>query len=1265
MNRSRVVLHGLRAAGSVTAVAFLVAAALPLPIASAAGPRAGVGAATSPGSEPSIAYDQAMEHANDKIVFEPGGRVSVGFSPRSDDRWSVDGRAPAALPAGRATGRQMDVSPEGSVWTDISTSGAPSGAGGRPAPRPIVVPGIRAPEMELAGADAPVDSPGNDSGGVPGWDTAVSAGWTTPLTGTPSQPEAASGLRRQVFGFLPYWELSGASRKLNYDVLSTIAYFSVGADAKGNLRKRDPDGTSSTGWGGWNSSSMTSVINAAHAHGTRVVLTISVFAWSSSQASVQRALLGSPAARRNLARQAAAAVRDRGADGVNLDFEPLASGYADEFVSLLRTFRSELNRVRSGYQLTYDTTGYIGNYPLEASVAAGAADAIFIMGYDYRTAGSGTAGSIDPLSGPGYDLADTVRSYTARVSPSKVILGIPWYGRAWSTVSGSARAATRSGLKYGYSTAVNYENVTSLVAKYGRKWDPVEQSPYVAYRRQNCTRTYGCVTSWRQVYYDDGQSTKLRLALVNDYRLRGAGLWALGYDGGHAELYRAIAESFLVDKAAPQAGIRLLDSRQTDEGFVVSWTARDVSRIASYDVQVSTDGGSWMRWLAGTKATSDVYPGVDGHGYAFRVRARDSKGNNGAWVVTSGWKASPSLRSGGFGRVTKDGLSYRAGPHTSSARLGSIAAGTIVALTRGPVSADGYTWFEVTQPVKDWSPVSFVERGVWIATSKGSTSYVRAYRAPNSTTVDAGIVGFDFGTGGSAVGTSTQGVNARTFSPGKDGSRDGLRLRWRNSVAMRSMSLRVYRTNGTLVGTVKVNALAAGSRAWTWNGMVNGVRVRDGRYMLQLQGKAAGRTYSAPSARPVTTVQVAAYGITVDTAAPMITAASASGKLLSPNGDGTLDSVKLSMTSRGATSWTLSIVAAGGAPVRAASGKGGAFSFTWKGTDGNGKRVPDGRYTATLSAWDVAGNHAARSFPITVDTKGPVVNRTASRAAFSPDGDGTADTAALSWTASEQSTGTSRLYRGSTLVRSWSVSRVTSWSTTWNGRTASGAAVPEGTYTFRVSVKDPAGNRGSASGSVVVDRTASRLRWSRAFYPQDGDALLPTAALTWTLTRKATTTLRLYDAKGLLVRTVWSGKSQGAGTRRWTWDGRLADGTRAPQGSYTARLVVRSSLSTQTLARAVWAAAFAVSPSATTVRPGQRLTVRFTSVEPLSSRPVVTFTQPGRTGAKVSATKLADGSYRASFTVATGKPGAGSVRISAKDAGGRTNSTTVAIAIAR
>jgi flagellar hook assembly protein FlgD len=325
--------------------------------------------------------------------------------------------------------------------------------------------------------------------------------------------------------------------------------------------------------------------------------------------------------------------------------------------------------------------------------------------------------------------------------------------------------------------------------------------------------------------------------------------------------------------------------------------------------------------------------------------------------------------------------------------------------------------------------------------------------------------------------------------------------------------------------------------------------------------------------------------------------------------------------------------------------------------------VADGRYTVSLATWDVAGNRAVRSFPVVVDTTAPSLAPHAIGPIFSPNGDGTADTTSLVWTASEPSTGTARLYHGTTLVRSWTMTNRSSWSTFWNGRTAGGTAVADGTYTFRLALKDAAGNARTATAGVVVDRSSGFLRWSRWFFPQDGDALRPTSALTWRLTRVATTTLRIYDTGGALVRQVWANRSEPAGARGWTWNGLRADGTAVPQGHYTARLTVTSSLGTQTLDRGVWATGFVVTPSASFVKPGQTLIVNVSTVEPLSTRPTVTFTQPGRAGLTVTATTLANGTYRASFTVAAGTAGSGSIRVSAKDTGGRVNTTVVAIAV--
>ena len=678
---------------------------------------------------PGVHYEDAMAHADDEIEFTPGGRVTVGFRPRAGDTWSVGGGAPRALPAGTASGRQMLAHAAGSSATEGTDKNAPedgpasaSPSGGTDPAAPLTSPAE--PEPGDASAEptaAPSPTPNADH-----------ASARLPLDeGTASTD--GTRLRREVFGFLPYWEVNSAY--LDYELLSTIAYFSVGSDKYGNLLKTNSNGSTTTGWGGWTSSRMTSIINAAHAKGTRVVLTISVFAWSSTQAAYQGALLGSAAARQNLARQAADAVRARGADGINLDFEPIASGYADEFVLLVREVRAELNKRAPGYQLTFDTTGYIGNYPLEAATAPGGADAIFIMGYDYRTSGSGYVGSISPFSGPAYDLQDTVNAYAARVPASKLILGVPWYGRAWSTVSDQVNARNQSGTKYGSSNTVVFDTALDYAKQYGRRWDSREQGPWVAYRRENCTTTYGCVTSWRQIYYDDAVSLKLRYDFVNRKGLRGAGIWALGYDADRIEMRLALAEKFLDDRTAPLAGIKTLVPTQSSETFTVSWAGFDESGINSYDVQVSIRGGAWHDWLIRTTATSAQYTGADGYGFAFRVRARDTHGNAGAWDVASVWAQHVTLAAGSFAKVVTSTVNIRSAADTSASIVTTAASGTILAITGGPVSNDGYTWYRATMPISEWAPVGVVRTDVWVASGDGSGPFISAIGAPNTTTV--------------------------------------------------------------------------------------------------------------------------------------------------------------------------------------------------------------------------------------------------------------------------------------------------------------------------------------------------------------------------------------------------------------------------------------------------------------------------------------------------------------------------------------------------
>jgi spore germination protein YaaH/flagellar hook assembly protein FlgD len=1207
----------------------------------ASAPEAGVATPADTSDDgpiaPSVAYEDAAAHAGDRIDFTPGGTVSVAFHPSSTDGWPVDGDAPEALPAGAASGRSMAGSKQGSDWAGL----VPVGAG---------------PSAVTAGTDSPID------GSAVGPGSAVPTSGVGPANTNAPAAAARSSLNRQVFGFLPYWTLADRSTVLDFGLLSTIAYFGVGADRNGNLLKKGPSGRTTTGWGGWTSSKLTAVIDAAHRHHVRVVLTVTVFAWTSGQATSQAALLGNARARLNLARQIAAAVRDRGADGVNLDFEPIASGHADDFTTLVRTLRSQLDHIHRGYQLTFDTTGAIGNYPIEDATAPGGADAIFIMGYDYRTSSATKAGSIDPLGGPGYSLDDTIDAYTQRVSPSKLILGLPYYGRAWTTTSASFGAATLSGPQYPDPASVTYASAVALGKKYGVHYDAASGTAWFAYRKRTCTKGHGCVTAWRQVYYDDARTLQARYDIVIRSGLRGSGIWALGYDEKRPELYSALDRKYVQDTTAPEAGVAVLPATIGNAGFVVSWRATDLSAIRSYDVQVAVDRGPWTAWRTKTTLTSDVYLGNDGHSYAFRVLATDGSGNVGAWDIGSRYDSTPSLTVGGFGRVTVDTVSARTAPDTSALAVATLRAGQTVAVIGGPRSADGYTWYRITGPLAEWDTVGFTRRGMWVPVRSASRNLVTAAVAPNSTVVDAGIDSLTFGdVGRASLGPGPTALLARVFSPNGDGSRDRLRIRWTNHIGFSAMSLRILRPNGTVVGSRRVPDIGFGAQSYDWDGRLDvGRPIPDGTYILQLVGRAGGRTYAAPSIRPTTPAQLALYTITIDRVPPRIHAATSTGARISPNGDGRMDSVTITATASGSTHWTLTVARMYGGKVgpvvRTIAGDGTRTVARWNGRNDDGAVVPDGSYRLSIIAWDPAGNRAVRSGTIVVDDTRPTFVLNVNPARIAPDGDGVADTATATWTASEPVSGILAILHGTTIVRSWSFAGSSGRTATWDGRDARHRPVPEGTYTIRLGGYDATGNLTIVSQRVVVDRTVGALRWGPAtFDPQDGDRLVPTSKLSLRLSRAATVTVTIVGPGGAVVRTLANAQKLRTGSHGWTWDGRATGGAWAAPGTYTAVIRATSSRGTTTLQRSIFAGAFAMTPSASVVKAGQRLTVVIASVEPLNGSPTVTFTQSGKKARTGTVTPLGGGRYKVTFTIAAGGKGPATIAVSGRDSAGGLN----------
>jgi hypothetical protein len=83
------------------------------------------------------------------------------------------------------------------------------------------------------------------------------------------------------------------------------------------------------------------------------------------------------------------------------------------------------------------------------------------------------------------------------------------------------------------------------------------------------------------------------------------------------------------DTTAPVSSVAALPSSSFVE-IAVQWSGNDEtngSGLAAFDIYVSEDGGSFVRWLEGTTARGAVYAGALGHAYAFYSAAIDNAGN--------------------------------------------------------------------------------------------------------------------------------------------------------------------------------------------------------------------------------------------------------------------------------------------------------------------------------------------------------------------------------------------------------------------------------------------------------------------------------------------------------------------------------------------------------------------------------------------------------------------------------------------------------------
>ncbi len=357
-------------------------------------------------------------------------------------------------------------------------------------------------------------------------------------TPPPTPKPTPQPVEAEVVAFMPNWLIEDVGETIDTDLVTIAAFHSIEASGDGRLVSKKPSGDVPPGWAALESDTFADLKERLQAEGVKVVPVIQRVGWTEGTRERTVTLLSKKKVRRALAGRIAKFVSERGFDGVNLDVEPLPQKVADDYVAFVREVRAALDEIDPELHLSVDVVPGLENYDLAGLTADDAADLVLIMGYGYRTGASRVAGSTAPLRDPASgDLSTSVEQALWQTAPDKLVLGLPWYGLAWSTQSDKARSETRSGKGIDGPSEPDYAAAVGLAAESGRRYQPDQASAWTAYATQQCS---DCPATWRQVWYDDPDSfgAKVDFALGED--LAGIGIWAAGMEDGREEMWWAL-----------------------------------------------------------------------------------------------------------------------------------------------------------------------------------------------------------------------------------------------------------------------------------------------------------------------------------------------------------------------------------------------------------------------------------------------------------------------------------------------------------------------------------------------------------------------------------------------------------------------------------------------------------------------------------------------------------------------------------------------------
>ncbi len=390
------------------------------------------------------------------------------------------------------------------------------------------------------------------------WDSLnkITNGVSPSLNLKTNNSEQACTLKKRVFGWHPYWV---GNVYLNYDwtMISDFCYFDYSVSPT--------TGQNTNGSFAWATSA---AVTAAKANGKKIHICATLFA---SHAT----FWATPSAQTTFINNMVSLLNSRGGNGVNIDFEAMSASDKVPFKNFMVNLKTALLAANPNYELSVALYAVDWSGVFDIPNLNPILNNAIIMGYDYYYSGSAQAGPEAPLynfqTGYNYTLTKSVTYYLKQgMNRNNLLLGLPYYGREWETVSNAAPANTTGGFN---STRI-YNYVKNNPATYSagnKKWETNCYNPYFTYLNAGL---------WRQCWIDDIYSMGRKFDYVNQVGIGGIGIWALGYDDGYSDYWQLIKDKFSTCEVRPC----------TDSLFDMGGPTRNYYDNESYTYSITPNG---------------------------------------------------------------------------------------------------------------------------------------------------------------------------------------------------------------------------------------------------------------------------------------------------------------------------------------------------------------------------------------------------------------------------------------------------------------------------------------------------------------------------------------------------------------------------------------------------------------------------------------------------------------------------------------------------